>query len=132
VFEIVAMVVNVIALVLEMPCALALATLVFQLWTIFAAVEVSTEKARRCRILLRRGLGYLALFKWWVLAALSTFLRWLLYGVQTKVFIGENSTVSLCGDEVHAVGNNVVETHLVPIFVKLLQDSSAQIRRPAI
>ena len=74
-FEIGAMVVNVIALALEMPCAFALVTLVFQMWTIFAPMEVSTAKAWRCRILLRRGLGWLVLFKWWVLAALPTFLR---------------------------------------------------------
>jgi hypothetical protein len=47
------------------------------------------------------------------------------YGVQTNVFIGKNSAVGLC-DEVHAVSNNVVETHLIAILVKFLQDSRAQ------
>ena len=42
------------------------------------------------------------------------------------IFVGENSTVGLCGEEVHASGNNVVETHLITVLVKLLQDSSAQ------
>jgi len=42
------------------------------------------------------------------------------------VIVGEKSTVRLCNEEVHAVGNNVVETHLITILVKLLQDSSAQ------
>jgi len=56
-FEIGAMVANVIALALEMPSAFALVTLVFHMWTIFAPVEVSTAKAWRWRILLRRGLG---------------------------------------------------------------------------
>jgi hypothetical protein len=53
VFDIGAMVANVIALALEMPCAFAIATLVFQMWTIFAPVEVSTAKEWRWRILLR-------------------------------------------------------------------------------
>ena len=61
-----------------------------------------------------------------MLAALPTFLRWLLYGVQMDVVFGENSTVGLCSEEVHAVGNNDVETYLFVILVKLLQDSSAQ------
>jgi hypothetical protein len=39
------MVANVIALVLEVPGAFALATLVFQMWTIFAPVEVPTAEA---------------------------------------------------------------------------------------
>ena len=125
-FEIGAMVANVIALALEMPCAFALVTLGFQMCTIFVPVEVSTVKAWRWWILLRCELGWLALFKWQVLVALLTFLWWLLYGVQTNVFIGENSTVSLCGEEVHTVGNNVIETHLIAILLKLLQDSSMQ------
>jgi hypothetical protein len=113
-------------LALEMPGAFALATLAFQMWTIFAPVEVSTAEAWRRRIILRRWLGWLALLRWWMLAALPTFLRWLLYGVQMDVFVGENSTVGLCGEEAHAVGNNVVETHLITTLVKLLQDSSAE------
>jgi hypothetical protein len=32
----------------------------------------------------------------------------------------------LCGEEVHAVGNNVVERNLITILLDLLQDSSAQ------
>ena len=59
-----------------------------------------------------------------MLAALPTFLRWLLSGDQMDVFVGENSTVGLFGEEVHAFGNNVVETHFITILVKL-QDSSA-------
>jgi hypothetical protein len=117
------MVANVIALALEMPGAVALAALVFQMWTIFAPVEVSTAEAWRRRDVLRRGLGWLALSRWWGLAALPTFQRWLLYGVQTNVFIGENSTVGLSGEVVHAVGNNVVETHSIANLVKLLLDS---------
>jgi hypothetical protein len=83
-----AIVVNEIALALEMPGAFALATLVFQMWTISAPVEVSTAKAWRWPIILRLWLGWLALLRWWVLAALPTFLRWLLYGVQLDVFVG--------------------------------------------
>jgi hypothetical protein len=60
-----------------------------------------------------------------VLVALA-FPWWLLYGVQLDVSFGENSTVGLGGEKVHAVSNNVVKTHLVAILVKLLQDSSAQ------
>jgi hypothetical protein len=56
-------VLNVIALVLEMPGAFALATLVFQMWTISAPVEVSTTKAWRRRILLRLRVGWLALLR---------------------------------------------------------------------
>jgi hypothetical protein len=120
------MVANVIALALEMPGAVALAALVFQMWTIFAPVEVSTAEAWRRGNVLRCGLGWLALSMWWGLAALPTALRWLLYGVETNVFMGENSTVSLCGEVVHAVGNNVVETHLIAVLVKRLQDSRSQ------
>jgi hypothetical protein len=119
------MVANVIALALEVPGAFALATLVFQMWTIFAPVEVPTAEAWRLRDVLYRGLGRLTLLIW-RLTALPTFPRWLLYDVQTNVFIGENSTVSLCGEGVHAVGNNVVEMHLIAILVKLLQDSRSQ------
>ena len=60
-FGIGAMVVNMIALALEMPGAFALATLVFQMWTIFAPVEVLTAEAWRRRNVLRRGLGWLTL-----------------------------------------------------------------------
>lgn len=109
-----------------MPGAFALVTLLFQVWTIFAPVEVSTVEAWKRRVILRRWLGLLALLRWWVLAGLPTFLQWLLYGVQMDVFIGENSSVGLCGEEVHAVCNNVVETHLITVLVKLLQDSSVQ------
>ena len=83
--------------------AFAFSTLVFQMWTISAPVEVSTAEAWRRRIILQLWLGWLALLKWWVLAALPTFLQWLLYGVHLDVFVGENSTVSLCGEEVYAV-----------------------------
>jgi hypothetical protein len=61
-----------------------------------------------------------------MLMALPAFLHWLVYGVQLDVFIGENSTVRLCGEEVHAVSDYGVETHLVAILVKLLQDSCAE------
>ena len=125
-FEIGATIANLITLAREMPGAFALTTLVFQMWTIFLSpVEVSTAEAWRRRIILRRWLGWLALLRWWVLAALPTFLRWLFCGVQMDVFVGENSTVRLCGEEAHAVGNNV-ETHLITVLVKLLQDSSVQ------
>jgi hypothetical protein len=81
-----------------------------------------------CRrgIVLRCWLGWLSLLKLCVLAALPTFLQWLLYGVQMDIFVGENSAVGLCGEEVHAVGNNVVERNLITILLDLLQDSSAQ------
>lgn len=59
-------------------------------------------------------------------SALPTFLRWLLYGVQMNVFVGHNSTVDLCGEEVHAVFKYVVETHLIILLVTFLKDSSAQ------
>jgi hypothetical protein len=91
-----------------MPGAFALATLVFKMWTIFAPVEVSTVEAWRRRIILGIWLGCLALLRWWVLAELRMFLRWLLYGVQVDVSVGENSTVGLCEEDVHTVGNNVV------------------------
>jgi hypothetical protein len=120
------MVANMIALAFEMPGAFALATLVFQMWTIFAPVEVPTAEAWRRRNVVRHGLGWLALLRWWGLAALLMFLRWLLYCVQTNVFIGKNSTVGLCGKEVHAVGSNVIEMHLIAILGKFLQDSHAQ------
>ena len=45
VFEIGATIANVITLALETLGAFALATLVFELWTIFAPVEVSTAEA---------------------------------------------------------------------------------------
>jgi hypothetical protein len=94
-------------------------------------VEVSTAEAWRRQIILRLGLGWLALLRWWVLAALPTFLRWLLYGVQLDVFVGENSTVSFCGEEVHTVCNNVVEMHLITILVSAGFER-AEVRRPAI
>ena len=124
--EIGATIANVITLALDMSGAFALATLGIQMWTIFAPVEVSTAETWTRRIILRRWLGWLALLRWWMLAALPTFLRWLLCGVQMDVFVGENSTVGLCGEEVHAVSNNVIETHLIAILIKLLQDSCAQ------
>ena len=108
-FQLRSTIAGVITLAFEMPGAFALATLVFQMWAIFAPVEVSTAEAWRRRIVLRRLLGWLALLKRWVLTALPTFLQWLLYGVQVDV-VGE-------GDE---GGNNVVETHLITILVKLL------------
>jgi hypothetical protein len=117
---------NVITLALKMPGAFALPTLVFQMWTIFAPMEFSTAEAWRRRIILHRWLGWLVLLKWWVLAALHTFLLWLLCGVQMDVFVGENLTVGLCGEKVHTVGKNVVETYLITILAKFLQDSSAQ------
>jgi len=41
-------------------------------------------------------------------------------------FRGLELDTGLCGEEVHAVVKYVVETHLIMILVKLLQDSSAQ------
>jgi hypothetical protein len=117
---------DVITLALEMSGALALATLVFQIWAIFATVEISTAEARGRRIVLCRWLRWLELLRWWVLAALPTFLRWLLYSFQIDVVYVEDLTGCLCGEEYHAVGNYVVETHLIAIMVKFLQDSSAQ------
>jgi len=87
VFEIGATIANVITLALEMLGALALATVVFQLWTIFASVEVCTAEAWGRRMILRRWLRWLALLRWWVLAAFLTFLRWRLYGVQMDVSV---------------------------------------------
>jgi hypothetical protein len=113
------------SLALEMPGAFALATLVFQLWAVFAPVEVTTAETWRRGNVLRRCFGWLALLKRWMLKALPTFLRWLLYGVQLDVFVLENSTVHLC-DEVNAVSDDGIETHLVAILVKLLQDSCAE------
>jgi hypothetical protein len=103
-----------------MPVAFALTRLVLQMWAVFAPVEVTTAEARRRRNVLPRRVGRLALLKWWILMALSTFLRWLLS------VVGENSTVHLCGEEVHAVSNDVFETHSIAIFVKILQDSRSQ------
>jgi len=80
------------------------------MWTIFATVEISKAEAWRQRNVLRSGLGGLMILIWRRLAALRTFLRWLPYGVQTNVFISENTTVSLCGEDVHSVGSNDVET----------------------
>ena len=100
-----------------MPGAFAFSTLVFEMWAISAPVEVSTAEAWRWRITLQL---WLALLKWWMLVALPTFLQWLLYAVQLDVSVGENSTVSLCDEEVHAVCNNGVETHLITVLVKLL------------
>jgi len=125
-FEIGATIANVITLALEMLGAFALATLVFLMWTIFSPVEISTAEAWRRRIILHRWLHLMALLKWWVLAALPTSLQRLLYGVQMDVFVGQNSTVGLCDEEVHAVVKYVVEAHLITILVKLLQDSSTQ------
>ena len=56
-FEIGATITNVITLALEMSGASALAALVFQMWTIFALVEVSTAEAWRRKIILGRWLG---------------------------------------------------------------------------
>jgi hypothetical protein len=125
VFELAATIVNVITLAVEMPGACALATLAFQMWAVFVPVEVSTAEAWRRRIFLCRWLGWLALLRWWVLAALPMFLQWLLYSVQLDVFISENSTVCVCVEEVYAVSNDV-EIHLIAILVKLLQDLSVQ------
>jgi hypothetical protein len=75
VYEIGATIANLITLALEMLGVIALATLVFDMWTVFLPVEVSTAKTWRQRIILRRWLGWLALLRWWVLAVLSTFLR---------------------------------------------------------
>jgi len=55
-FEIGATIANVITLALEMLGAFALATLVFQMWTIFAPVEISTVEVRRRMIILHRWL----------------------------------------------------------------------------
>jgi hypothetical protein len=87
-----------------MPGAFALVTLLFQVWTIFAPVEVSTVEAWKRRVILRRWLGLLALLRWWVLAGLPTFLQWLLYGVQMdfslaktlqSAFVARKSTQSV-------------------------------------
>jgi hypothetical protein len=125
-FEIGVKIENVTTLALEMLGAFALTTLLFQIWTCFAPVEVSTSEAWRWRFIQHRSPRWMTLLRWWVLAALSTFLRLLLYGVQMDVFVGQNSTVSLCGEEFHAVVKYIVETHLLTIFVKFLQDLSAQ------
>ena len=117
-FELGATIANVIALALEVPGAFALATLVFEMWTIFAPVEVSTAETWRRRIIPRRQFGQLALLRW-MFAALTTFLRWLLYCVEIDV-VGENSAALLCSEEVHEVGNNV-EMLFITIFVKLLR-----------
>jgi len=57
VFEIGATIANLITFALEMPSVFALATLAFQMWTIFAPVEVSTAERWRRRIILRHWLG---------------------------------------------------------------------------
>jgi hypothetical protein len=126
VFGIGVTVANAIALAFKVPGALALVTLVLRMWTILAPVEVSAAETRRRRVILRRWFEWQALLRYWVLVALPAFLLWLLYSVQLDVFFGENSTVGLGGEEVHAIGNNVVKAHLVAILVKLLQDSSAK------
>lgn len=72
-----------------------------------------------------RWLAWLVRLRWWVLAAFPTFQRWLLYGVEMEVAVGEDLTMLLFGKEVHTVGNDV-ETHSIATLFELLQESNAQ------